>query len=423
MSLIAGLAKRVIPVLLLLAVNAAIFMAVDWTLVKLDLLRPPFAYGVPELGFGYPGVRRSSDFGAPRSSDSSGRLTIAMVGDSHSQIVFDHPLDSHEFVLESVLREHGYAVDVISAGRGRYSPLQEYVLFRRELRDKHRPAVLLMNFYSGNDFYDMLRPDDRPYFARDAGNAIVMRDPLWIFFVNPESRSWIERSRLLWGIDEISSRLGYPRVITRLRMLSAAADRAGHSYADTVRYLASLRRSQEPRLAYPAAFSAQILNQALYFQHFPESREEAVAYMRHLLEQARAENPDLVLVLSAIPSAAALMNAMPDDVRSLWHDTLARTGLTEAWVARLENDLVDRLKSMSGPAGWVFVDLRDCLQGRSSAGELYASHDLHISAAASRLIGRCQADTLLAAKEFSSVRTLSGDSPQARGHAASSRRK
>jgi hypothetical protein len=390
--------NRLKSVLLVLAVNAAIVGAVDWTLVKLDLLSPPLAYGLSDLGFGYPGVRRSTDYGVSQVNNVPNRLPVAMIGDSHSELWFDNPLDSHEFVLESALRAEGLPIDMISAGRGKYSPLQEYLLFKRHLRDAYKPRVVLMNFYSGNDFYDMLRPDDRPHFERDENNAIVMRDPVWISYVNPETRSWIERSRLLWSVDEIASRLGFPRITTRLRMLSASG-RRDRPRSDTLRYLAALRKSQDPRVGYPAAFAAQILNQAIFFQHFPESTNESIAYMRTLLRRARAENPDVLLVLSAIPSAA-LMHAVPHDLGQPWRDTLERTGLSAAWVAALEGSLVDQLKSSSTEEGWLFIDVRDCLQ-RGSAGEpLYSSFDLHINAEASRLIGQCQAETLLANEGF-----------------------
>ena len=390
---------RVKPILLAAMINLALLAAVDLILVKLDVLSPPFQYGLRDVGFGYPGVRASEKLGAPPLAVGTQPLTIAMVGDSHSQLVFKNPLDTHEFVLERVLRGEGIPANVISAGRGRYSPLQEYVLYTHELKHTYHPRVLLMNVYSGNDFYDMLRPDDRPHFERDDRNAIVMKGPRWISFVDPGSRSWIQRSRILWGIDELASRLGYPRVVTRLRMLGAAVDR---SPVVTARYLSNLARSQEPRLVYPAGFAAQFLNQALYFQHYPASQAESIAFMRHLLAQVRAENPDTLLVMSSIPSAA-LMKAMPRDIDQLWRDTLARTGLTEEWVADLENTLVDQLETASIETGWIFVDLRDCLRGRFAEGELFSSSDLHINDVASRLIGACQARALLSSPGFTNL--------------------
>jgi hypothetical protein len=178
-------------------------------------------------------------------------------------------------------------------------------------------------------------------------------------------------------------------------MLSAAANRPGYARSETLRYLSDLNRSQEPRLKYAAGFAAQILNQALFFEHFPESSRESVEFMRYLLQRARAENPDRVLVLSSIPSAA-LIERIPREIRPLWHDTLARIGLTERQVALREDGLVDELEAASLAAGWLFVDLRECLRGVRSTDELYSSADLHISAVASRHIGRCQADALTA---------------------------
>jgi hypothetical protein len=394
-----GLVGRVKAFFLVLVINVGLLAGFDLLLVKLDVLSPPFQYGLREMGFGRPGVVRSADLGSPDVNGVPGAFTIAMVGDSHSELTLRDPLDSHEFVLEDILRAAGLPATMISAGRGRYSPLQEYLLFKSELKSQYRPRLLLMNFYSGNDFYDMLRPDDRPHLARDASDSIVMREPVWITFVDPETRSWVQRSRLLWGVDEASSRLGYPRIISRLRMLGAAATRPEHSWGKTVQYLGDLRRSQEPRLGYPAAFAAQMLNQALFFHHFPESTEESVAFIRHLLQDVRKENPDLLLVLSPIPSAA-LVNAIPKDVRPLWLDTLKRTGLTEQFVVQLEDDLVNRLVSLSAESGWLFVDLRECLRPISASGELYNSVDFHINAAASKRIGRCQAEALLSNQAF-----------------------
>ena len=394
---------KLVAFVFVVTINVAILAAFDFALVKLDLLSPPLAYGVSGVGFGVPGVLKSSNFGVPGLGNVPGKITAAMVGDSHSQLAFDNRLDTHEFVLEGALRAQGIPIEMVSAGRGRYSPLQEYLLFKLDIRDTYRPQILLMNFYSGNDFYDMLRPDDRPHFSRDSTGAIVINDPMWIAFVNPDSRSWIERSRLLWGIDELSTKLGFPRVVTRLRMVNAAADQPGHSLRETWRYMSALNASQESRLGYPAAFAAQILNQALFLRHFPESKDESIAFMRHLLNLVRTENPDLLPVLSPIPSAA-LMNDIPHDLRQYWRDTLERTGLTDNDVAAVENELVDRLKAASVEAGWIFIDLRDCLLGYAGSEDLYHSYDLHISAVASRMIGRCQANALLASNAFKKLR-------------------
>jgi hypothetical protein len=185
-------------------------------------------------------------------------------------------------------------------------------------------------------------------------------------------------------------------------MLSAAANRPGRTRSETLRYLSALRRSQEPRLSYPPAFAAQILNQALFFRHFPDTTQESMAFMRYLLGRARRENPDTVLVLASIPSAAMIGN-IPQDVREPWLDTLERVGLTAREVVAVENRLVDELRDASDASGWLFVDLRDCLSRSATGAQLYSSLDLHISAAASRLIGQCEAEAMLADDRFARI--------------------
>ena len=61
-------------------------------------------------------------------------------------------------------------------------------------------------------------------------------------------------------------------------------------------------KAREPSLGYPDAFSAQMLNQQLFFQHFPSAREESIRRMRELMILIRRENPGITLVMSPIPS-------------------------------------------------------------------------------------------------------------------------
>src|SRR5262245_22794616 len=95
-----GITRRLTSFLFILTINVGILAVLDLALVKLDLLSPPLAFGVGDLGFGYSGVLKSSRFGVPHVDDRPDKVTIAMVGDSHSQLVFKNRLDSHEFVLE-----------------------------------------------------------------------------------------------------------------------------------------------------------------------------------------------------------------------------------------------------------------------------------------------------------------------------------
>ena len=82
------------------------------------------------------------------------------------------------------------------------------------------------------------------------------------------------------------------------------AARAAHGAGmlDVVSYMRDLWKARELSLGYSDAFSAQMLNQQLFFQHFPSAGEESIRRMRELMIVIRRENPGITLVMSPIPS-------------------------------------------------------------------------------------------------------------------------
>ena len=117
-----GLATRVASVGLIVLLNVAIFAVVDFAMVKLDILRPPFRYGVPVLGFGRAPTTTSDEYGRTQSFPDSIRIVIGMVGDSHSGVRFDDMLDRHDYVLEAQLREINPAAPVYRTVMGAIDP-------------------------------------------------------------------------------------------------------------------------------------------------------------------------------------------------------------------------------------------------------------------------------------------------------------
>jgi len=272
--------------------------------------------------------------------------------------------------------------------------LQQYLFYTSQIRDEYSPRIVLMNFYTGNDFYDMLRPDDRPHFGRRKDGTIEIRKPIWIVFADPEGGSWSEESRILWLVGRLTEMVGYPRLLTRLKTLSITTRGMDGDTWRLISYLRKVNQSIEPRLGYYAGFSAQVLNQALFFHYFPTGKEEAHAYLSELLSMARSENPGVVFVMAPIPSAA-LADAMPSDIRTYWRETLDRVGLSEEYVRELELEIYDTVRRLAIENGWVFVDLLQAIESAKPDEPLYNSRDLHVTEAACQIIGRKEAETLL----------------------------
>ena len=214
-----GLVFRLAQVLVISLVALAAF---DIILVLLGAFPPRYNFGVPGLGWvpehnGAMMVDSCQDFatGGKRHFErneigirttrpvesiraDSISFKIAVVGDSHTDLCA--PNDStHPGVLEHALNRDGLKSIALSYGVGRYSPLQAYLLYDSRLTALG-PTALVLNLYTGNDFYDMMREDDRPHFERVPGGYRIA-PPEWFVFDDPDQPKWMRESRILFSPD------------------------------------------------------------------------------------------------------------------------------------------------------------------------------------------------------------------------------
>ncbi len=396
----------------ILTVTLALF---DIALISLGVLPPQYEYGDPDLGWStlatqalpYDscmdmttntridffrnelGIR--TDLTETDLRAARGKLIVAAVGDSHSDQCMSNS-ETHQGVLERQLVERGVDSLVLSNGVGRYSPLQAYLLFKKRLR-QFDVDVLVMNLYTGNDFIDILRIDDRPYFVPD-GPDYKIAEPAWMRYSDPNE---VYRSRVAYIGREFADRIGIRETWFRLRMLSTTAGSQDKSVLKLVGYINDIRRSVEDSVGYSGSLSAQFLNQQLFLHHFPESKAEAIRRIDALMEIARSENPNLLLVMSPIPSYQVVTaDADTDEALKV---TLERLPITSDGSRRQEEDLYIQLKVLAAKHQWVFVDNLGALREYSGDRRLYNEFDYHVTRAASEVIGRLQAEVIAAALE------------------------
>ncbi len=389
----------------------ATLLAIDGACIVLGLFPPTYEYGEPDVGWvsspatGVMHEDRCTDFStgttytytrnedgvrtdrraAELEGDSQAYL-VAVTGDSQTDLCAPNA-QTHAGVLENALKASGLRAVVLPYGAGRYSPVQDYVVFKKALL-KYRPDAFVLNLYTGNDFYDVLRVDDRPHFVRsDSGYTIA--PPVWYLYDAPGVR---RRSRVLFALHSIAKRTGVQGFIQRVQLLRAAAAEQGKGLGTVLAYMNDLRKSTEPSVGYPAALSAQMLNQQLFFHRFPESRAESLRRIGALLALIRRENPHLVLLLSPLPSYE-LVQQQPVDSALL--RTVARLPITYEGGLREERALYDSLQVLARDTGWLFVDNLRALQAYKGADRLYNDFDYHLLPPASEIIGRAQAAALL----------------------------
>ncbi len=408
----ASRAKRILSGTLTYAGIVVItLLGIDGICIAFGLFPPTYNYGDPDLGWrptaatGKMHLDRCVEFstgataqfqrnedgvrtGVSREqiqSDSTS-VKIAVVGDSQTDLCAPNE-QVHSGVLESELVSHGIRALALSYGAGRYSPLQDYLAFRTVLRP-YRPQVLVMNVYTGNDAYDMLRADDRPHFvAESTGYRIAA--PVWFLLDDPKVQY---RSRVLFAMRSLADKSGLRSVYFRLSELRRLAAQQGGGLSAVVAYMRDLVRAREPTVGYPDAFSAQILNQQLFFHRFPSAQEESLRRIRALMALVRSENPGMLLVMSPLPSYE-LTGEQPVDEALL--RTLKRLPITYQEGVSQERALYERLRVLAAEEQWVFVDNLAALQAYHGPERLYNNFDYHLLPVASSLVGRAQAAAIL----------------------------
>lgn len=398
--------------LLLFAVSVGSTVAlVDGALIYFDLFPPRYEYGEPELGFAphMPGrvmedsctdnvtgkevtitkneVGIRTNVAVAELQSGPDRLKIAVVGDSQTELCAPNAL-THPGVLEKELRQRDPGTVVLSYGRGRYSPLQAYLLFKKRLKQFH-PQVLLINLYTGNDFYDMLRVDDRPYLVKPEGaGTYQLHEPVWLKYEDPGVQ---HRSRILFILRSLVKETGIRDVVVRLQFLVGLANEQKQGLGKAVSYMNDLRAAVNSDVGYPAAYAAQMLNQQIFFHHFPSSIEESRGRIRFLMEMIRKENTDTLLILSPIPSYQ-LVQQQPVDPAFL--RTISRMPFNYENGVRQEETLYYTLKEVAREMGWLFVDNLVPLRAYKGSDRLYNVFDYHVTPAASDIIGANEAHVL-----------------------------
>lgn len=392
------------------AIIVVTLFVVDLACMALGLFPPQPNYGDPDLGWrtapptGRMALGRCPDPTTGRAIDytrnedgvrtsrsradlinDTASIKIGVIGDSHTDLCAVNG-EVHSGVLETALDSLGIRNAVLNYGVGKYSPIQEYLAFRKVLRP-YGPRVMIMNLYTGNDFYDILRLDDRPHFESDS-TGYHLAPPIWYNLDDPAVHY---RSRVLFAARKLSDAVGIRRLYMRMMELRRVARQQGAGLTTVVNYIRDLWHARDPSVSYADAFTSQMLNQQLFFHHFPPSRAESLRRIRALMELIRAENPGILLVMSPIPSYE-LTGEKPVD--SALVKTLARLPITlESGIAE-EGELYQQLRSLSQEMNWVFVDNLAVLRAYHGGQRLYNDADYHILPAASALIGRAESVAL-----------------------------
>lgn len=313
---------------------------------------------------------------------ASGIRRIGVVGDSLT-VGTCKPEENYPNLVEAQLNqaEGRVANEVLDAGVGRYSPYQYYLRAERELLPLGI-SHLVVAIYSGNDYLDLIREDDRPHLVRGPSGAFEARPPTFVVYRDPnEPPGLLEKSRV-WQIGR--GLLG-PTILyqfSRVRLLSRDLTALGRGPLETFAYINEIRKLD--KVAH--GLMVQSLHQRLWFDRFPETLESAMAIDKRVMElfaeMGRARGIGITLVV--IPTKPEIE---PQRIQGILR---AVNALQPKYTARdiqsFENTLVERTLSDARAVGLDVVDVRPALRAAAANTELYYPADMHLNVAGNHVV-------------------------------------
>ena len=325
---------------------------------------------------------------------SPGTRRIAVLGDSFTAGA-TNARENFPTVLEGILNkaDPAHPVEALNVGAGRYSPYHCYVRFRKDIVNL-KPAQVIVAEYVGNDFLDMIRQDDRPYLLLKPDGTFEPHPPRFITYKDPSaSPSLLDRSRFLSVVKAITGptiRYQYSRVVLLRDNLKAY----GYGTPAIFRYLVEI--AMLDKVAH--GMMLQVLNQQVWFAHFPETLPTAEKINRETIRLFKdlCREKGIRLTYTVIPSEEMIEPELMKEVFARLKERDPRW--TAERMAAFDNMLTDETARACRELGVEYIDLRQGLRNRRTGERMYYPKDLHMDPAGNRAVAEVLADALLASK-------------------------
>jgi lysophospholipase L1-like esterase len=306
---------------------------------------------------------------------------VAFVGDSQTAgECANHESFPHEF--ERLMNQSGSSathVEVLNAGVGRYSPYQYYVKTSSQIVPL-KPDHLIVGIYLGNDFMDLMRPDDRPYLTWQPDGSIRPHRPQFVMLDDPASPPSMLESLRLFGLMR---QLAGPTLLYEVRRANlllhdAAGNRNGLLAA--FRYMLEVKQLTDISLG----FMTQSLLQQVWFRHFPDTLPVAFRFDRYVMAQFKAlcAANGIRLTYLIVPTK---LQVEPEEMGPVLAKVAAHDpSMTTAALQGFENRLADELLQAGRDLGVEVLDVRQALIERRAGRRFYNPEEMHLTPAGNR---------------------------------------
>jgi lysophospholipase L1-like esterase len=301
--------------------------------------------------------------------------------------------ESFPGVLERLLNEArpDRPVEMLNAGAGRYSPYQCYVRLERRITPL-QPKHVLMAVYVGNDFLDMIRRDDRPYLTELPDGSFQAHGPRFVSYRDPsEEPGLLDKSRV-WAVFRgfLGPTIQYR--ISRVKILRDNLSSFGYGTGAILQYVKQV--AELDRVGH--GLMLQILNQQLWFEHFPETLPLSLKINRRTMQLFRdlCQKNGVRLTYTVIPSKDMIEPERLQAVMGEIQKKSPRTTLEK--LAAFDERLTDETMRSCRELGVEYIDLRAGLRSRRKGAEFFYPDDMHMNPAGNRAVAETLAGALLA---------------------------
>jgi hypothetical protein len=332
-------------------------------------------------------VMRTNNLGLYEDHDTAplprpGVSRMIVLGDSFT-VGTCTPAENFPHQIQKRLNDAADAAkyEVLDAGVGRYSPYQYYVKAKVEAVPL-KPQHLLVAFYAGNDFLDIIREDDRPYLKLGRDGRVEAHPPHFVVYRDPAEKPGILEKSRIYSVGRAAMGPTVLYQISRVKLLYMNLANARHGPVEIARYLKEVRDLD----AISHGLMVQSLHQYLWFQRFPETLRESAIFTRYTLERLRelAREHGIRLTCTIIPSKPAVE---PETLRAeLAAVTRYNPTLTVERLAAFENSLIDQTLRMCRELDIEAIDLRPGIEAERRGRPLYYPRDMHLNVAGNAVV-------------------------------------
>lgn len=391
--------KKLLNKIFLILFYISIIIFFDIILILTGLFEPRYQYGNKNIGHGYPVNRKAElyceDFGNDgffnEITNSIGfkekndptipfdGIRVLFLGDSHLNGICPNEMTIPDVFEKEANEKFKLNVDAQNGAYGNSSINQYYKILIHKGLDL-KPDIVIIGIYTGNDFFDLMRKDDRPWITLKNGE-IQWHDPVWVTEKNPEfGNSILRYSRVYWLINRIYNKtIRY--TYTRAKYLYDSAPEQANIFS-VWKFLTTIRKGSK----FGKNWWNQMLTQHLYFKMFNkiDNTEEKMRLLMIELKKI-CDQHSIRLIIAPIPTVFEIQpQIIQDRYQKIQEEIPAPGSLND--VIHFLNERYTFIESVCKDNNIEFYDLRTPLRLKNSSKRIYFPNDFHITPEANLII-------------------------------------